>query len=87
MFLFNSFLFLAAAGAAGFVDNAENLVQGAVAFAGGAILLMGAWSLFEGFSEDSAPQKSKGWKMAAGGIGILVMAFTLVPIIFGFIEI
>ena len=64
-----------------FINTAERVLTAIICLTGAGILFFGIYNIAEANSEENPAGKTKGIKMIASGIGIIIIAVTLIPVL------
>lgn len=64
-----------------FVDGAVNILSIVVTLIGGGLAIFGVVNLLEGYGNDNPGSKSQGMKQAMAGVGLIILAWILIPLL------
>lgn len=77
-----SFATINAAADTGFAGTAQTALTTVVTLIGGGLGAWGVVNLLEGYGSDNPGAKSQGIKQTVAGVGLVIVAATLIPAIF-----
>ncbi len=69
-----------------FMSSAKTALSAVVTLIGGGIGILGVINLVQAYSEENPASKSSGMKQLAAGVGLIICAQTLVPVIFNMVS-
>lgn len=64
-----------------FIDKATTVLQAVISLIGAGLAIWGVVNLIEGYGGDNAAAKSQGMKQLMAGIGLIVLAVVMVPVL------
>lgn len=64
-----------------FIDKTITVLQSVVSLIGAGLAVWGVVNLIEGYSNDNAGAKSQGMKQLMAGLGLILLAIVVVPIL------
>lgn len=69
-----------------FLTKAQNISQIVIGGTGAVLAVVGIINFLEGQSDHNAAAKNQGGKQIIGGVGIVLVAMVLVPVVFNMIK-
>ena len=69
-----------------FMSSAKTALSAVVTLIGGGIGILGVINLVQAYSEENPASKSSGMKQLAAGVGLIICAQALVPVIFNMVS-
>ncbi|MCQ4021749.1 MULTISPECIES: Maff2 family mobile element protein [unclassified Ruminococcus] len=67
----------------GFIKTSMTVLKAVICLIGAGLGVWGVVNLIEGYGSDNAGAKSQGMKQACAGIGLIVLAFLIIPVLEG----
>lgn len=67
--------------ASNFIDTAGTVLKSVIILIGAGVGLWGVVNLLEGYGNDNAASKSQGMKQLMAGLGLILLAIILVPVL------
>ena len=64
-----------------FINKATTVLQAVISLIGAGLAVWGVVNLIEGYGGDNAAAKSQGMKQLMAGIGLIVLAVVMVPVL------
>lgn len=64
-----------------FINKATTVLQAVISLIGAGLAVWGVVNLIEGYGGDNAASKSQGMKQLMAGIGLIVLAVVMVPVL------